>query len=88
MVVICPICGKRGYLIRNSKNSFRIKHYRYELDSKWEIRVGERNPSPYHTKYKPKELNGKYCKKFDDYCTDIPLEWALKQWNEQHLPRE
>jgi hypothetical protein len=77
MVVICPICGKRGYLQHNSKNSFRVKHYQYIPNGKlWSIGSGMK--SPYHTEKNCSNRQGlNYYDRKETYCK-VSAEWALE----------
>jgi hypothetical protein len=76
MVVMCPICGKRGYLLRGSKNYFRVKHYLYVPNGK-KFALGQNMRMPYHNN---KNCNDRkdlsYYDKKDTYCR-VTAEWAL-----------
>jgi len=81
MVVICAICGKRGYLQHNSKNSFRVKHYEYIPNGK-QYELGSNLKMPYHTSKNCSDRKGLiYYDKKETYCK-VTAEWAL-----QHLDK-
>jgi hypothetical protein len=73
MVVICPICGKRGYLQHNSKNSFRVKHYQYFPNGKGYV---EGMRQPYITKNREWQGWIQYDRK-ETYCK-VSAEWGLE----------